>query len=269
MIHAEQPIMDVERRIDVDVDLTPIVEEYVFPESPNQVQREEVAETLVVETVTDVVETLVVETVTNVAETSAAETVTDVAETSVVEPVTDVAETVTDVAETSVVEPVTDVAETSVAADVLEPILTKPTPINRHRKPWSASEIARLYREYQINRYTVDEIAEMHGRTYFAIVGKLKSENILYDVSDEEDEYLEDYESSDDESSDDDSRGDYDGVQSIKYPNAFLDFALAYCKAVEFVVDSVFAGVRYVYRTFAPLETTAGQNKRKYIKRGR
>jgi hypothetical protein len=215
MIHAEQPIMDVERRIDVDADLTPIVEEYVFPESPNQVQREEVSETLVAEPVADALEPEVVETVADVLEPKVVETV----------------------------------------ADALEPILTNAAPINRHRKPWSVSEIARLYREYQINRYTVDEIAEMHGRTYFAIVGKLKSENILYNVSDEEDEYLEHDESDDDECE------EGSGCQ-IQLPSAFLMLARAYCYAVEFVVDVAFAGVRCVYRTFVP-RVTEGRHKRK------
>jgi len=214
MIHAEQPIMDVEPRIDIDTetDLTPIVEEYVFPESPNQVQRELVQDT-VEPIIIDIVEPIIIDTV----------------------------------------EPV--------LIDTVEPILTNQKPINRHRKPWSVSEIARLYSEYQIKRYTVDEIAEMHGRTYFAIVAKLKSENILYNVSDEEDEYLEEVMgeySEESEASDEECSNYEDGVE-IKYPGAFLQLALAYCYAVETVVDFVFAGARHVYRTFVP---TATQNKK-------
>ena len=201
MIHDENPVMDVERRIDVDVDVDadidamPIVEEYVFPESPNQTQHEE-----------------------PLAEPEVADTL----------------EIVTG-----------DLVE--------EPILTNVAPINRHRKPWSDTEIARLYREYQINRYTIDEIAEMHGRTYFAIVGKLKSENILYNVSDEEDEYLEEVESESDEE---------EAYCQVQLPSAFLIFARGYCHAVGFLVDVVFAGVTHIYRTFVPYPTDV-RRKRK------
>ena len=218
MIHAEQPIMDVEPRIDIDTetDLTPIVEEYVFPESPNQVQRELVQDT-VEPIIIDIVEPIIIDTV----------------------------------------EPV--------LIDTVEPILTNQKPINRHRKPWSVSEIARLYSEYQIKRYTVDEIAEMHGRTYFAIVAKLKSENILYNVSDEEDEYLEEVISEESEYDDSDSDSDSEDEDEeeinfqIQLPSTFLMFARTYCYAVESVVDILFSGVRCVYAAFVQPTT---QNKK-------
>ena len=251
MIHDEKPVIDVERRIDVDgdaeSDLTPIVEEYVFPESPNQVQRDEVVETLIQETDAAALESEVVEVLES--------------------PVSDA-----DALESEVVE----VLESPVSdADALEPILINAAPINRHRKPWSYSEISRLYREYQINRYTVDEIAEMHGRTHFAIVGKLKSENIFYNVSDEEEEYFESEEDEKDEKDEkdeedeedeededkDESNDEEESFCQIHLPSAFLMLARAYCYAVEFVVDVAFAGVRHVYRTFVP-RITEGRRKR-------
>jgi hypothetical protein len=201
--------MDVEHRIDIETDLTSIVEEYVFPESPNQVQQEELVQEIL-------------ETVVQVG-----------------------------------LDPQAAVHES--LQDGLEPVLTNPTPINRHRKPWSYSEIARLYSEYQIKRYTVDEIAEMHGRSYFAIVAKLKSANILYNVSDEEDEYFES------EESDEDCDSDSEVCLTIQCPDTFLRFARAYCYVVESVVDAVVASVRYVYGVFVqnPRLITTQINKKK------
>ena len=174
-------------------------EEYVFPESPNQMH-------------TSVVED-VVEEISSVVEDSA----------SVVED------------SASAVEDVAPAVKKS-----------KKTVINRHGKPWSASEVARLYREYQLNKYTIDKIAEMHGRTYYAIVGKLKTENILYDVEDEEQTYLQEEEEEDE---------DPMLTGEMQIHSSFLTFARAYCYVVERVVDVIFGAASVLYGVFVNKKT--------------
>lgn len=120
---------------------------------------------------------------------------------------------------------------------VEEPVILTNKPINRHRKPWSNSEVARLYREYQINRYTIDQIAEMHGRTYYSIVGKLKKENILYDVEEEEETYLQEEEDEDENQL----------PLTVQLNTPFLKFARAYCYAVEYVADTIFSAASRLY----------------------
>ena len=44
----------------------------------------------------------------------------------------------------------------------------------RHRAKWSYSEVDKLYREFEIEQYTVDYIALKHERTNNAILFKLK-----------------------------------------------------------------------------------------------
>jgi len=99
-----------------------------------------------------------------------------------------------------------------------------PTYNTRSGNKWSIPELITLQREYELLELTVDEIAQRHKRTVFAILSKLESEGIIEvwstargymesgvpvcgdedsetDVEDD-DEDDEDYTSADDEESD-------------------------------------------------------------------
>jgi len=208
--------------IQTEEDTSLIVEEYVFPESPNQIEPALTVEEPVptVEEPVPTVEEPVEESVPTVEE-----------------PVPTGEEPALTVEE-PVEESVPTVEEpTPITVELVEePVVLIKKPINRHKKPWSNSEVARLYREYQINRYTIDQIAEMHGRTYYSIVGKLKKENILYDVEEEEEMYLQEDEEEEDQL-----------PLTVQLNTPFLKFARAYCYAVEYVVDTVFSAASRLY----------------------
>jgi len=208
--------------IQTEEDTSLIMEEYVFPESPNQELVLKVEESLKEESLKPVLK--------------------------VEEPVI----------EEESLKPVLKVEEPVIEEESLEPVplveLSK-KPINRHRKPWSNSEVARLYHEYQINRYTIDQIAEMHGRTYYAIVGKLKTENILYDVEEEEETYYLQEEDDEDDEEDDDDDEDEHLPLTLQLPSSFSTFARAYCYAAEYVVDTIFSAASCVYNAFLGTKT--------------
>ena len=204
--------------IETNKEVDTFAEEYVFPESPNQMH-------------TSVGEdpASVVEDPASVVEDSA----------SVVEEISSVVED-----SASAVEEISSAVEDPASAVKK----AKKTVINRHGKPWSASEVARLYREYQLNKYTIDKIAEMHGRTYYAIVGKLKTENILYDVEDEEQTYFQEEEEEEDEE-------DPILTGEMQIHSSFLTFARAYCYVVERVVDVIFGAASVLYGVFVNKKT--------------
>ena len=52
---------------------------------------------------------------------------------------------------------------------------TTPFP-KRHRFKWSHSEVDDLYQEFELKNYGIQEIAELHERTYNSIIYKLQSE---------------------------------------------------------------------------------------------
>ncbi len=198
--------------IETNKEVDTFAEEYVFPESPNQMHTSVVED--VVEDPASVVEdpASVVEEISSAVEDSA-----------------------------SAVEEISSAVEDPASAVKK----AKKTVINRHGKPWSASEVARLYREYQLNKYTIDKIAEMHGRTYYAIVGKLKTENILYDVEDEEQTYFQEEEEEEDPIL----------TGEIQIHSSFLTFARAYCYVVERVVDVIFGAASVLYGVFVNKKT--------------
>ena len=49
----------------------------------------------------------------------------------------------------------------------------------RHRCPWAMNEINRLHNEYEIKELTIQQIAQLHDRTIYAILNKLQDEEII------------------------------------------------------------------------------------------
>ena len=49
----------------------------------------------------------------------------------------------------------------------------------RHRFPWAMNEINRLHNEYEIKELTIQQIAQLHDRTIYAILNKLQDEEII------------------------------------------------------------------------------------------
>lgn len=49
----------------------------------------------------------------------------------------------------------------------------------RSGKKWTIPELISLEREYDLLELTVQEIAQRHNRTVFAVVAKLESEGII------------------------------------------------------------------------------------------
>jgi len=139
----------------------------------------------------------------------------------------------------------------------------------RHRAKWSYSEIDKLHREFELETLTVEEIALNHGRTNSAILYKLQSEGLLdKEDEDEDDEDESVYSSEDDEeaddgdddesvySSEDDGSADDSpqettlssqiGVFSAESTNFVVKCVLAYCKAINRLVDIIFDTSRWI-----------------------
>jgi hypothetical protein len=57
-------------------------------------------------------------------------------------------------------------------------VVNRKTPA-RHRFKWTENEIDQLYREVQLNNYTIQEISARHQRTNSAILFKLKEEKLI------------------------------------------------------------------------------------------
>ena len=147
----------------------------------------------------------------------------------------------------------------------------------RHRRPWSNSEIEQLCREYEIKQYSVQEIADIHERTYDAILYKLKAEDLLYknvdeddeeeddedDGEEDEDDGEEDEDDEDDEDEDEDDEEDEeddedDGEREVSgqlslfsnYDPDFFDKVLfAYCDIGNSIIDKIFSTSRKWYLT--------------------
>jgi len=49
----------------------------------------------------------------------------------------------------------------------------------RHRARWTASELNRLHNEYEMKELTVQEIADLHGRTVYGVMSKLQAEGLI------------------------------------------------------------------------------------------
>jgi hypothetical protein len=49
----------------------------------------------------------------------------------------------------------------------------------RHRARWNASEMDRLHNEYEIKELTVQQIADLHGRTVYGVMSKLQAEGLI------------------------------------------------------------------------------------------
>ena len=49
----------------------------------------------------------------------------------------------------------------------------------RHRFPWAMNEINRLHNEYEIKQLTIQQIAQLHERSVYAILNKLQDEEII------------------------------------------------------------------------------------------
>lgn len=77
---------------------------------------------------------------------------------------------------------------------------------------WSYSEIDKLYREFEVKKYTVEKIALEHERTVDAIWFKLKSEGLINEEEEEEDEIDDDDEEEEEEVTDEDEEDDEDYV---------------------------------------------------------
>jgi len=84
----------------------------------------------------------------------------------------------------------------------------------RHYNKWRPNELENLYREYNLRELTVQEIAELHGRSVFSILNKLVHENLVdekwsnargIDILIDKKADLEDDLEEDDESEDDSS----------------------------------------------------------------
>uniref|UniRef100_A0A6C0LFT3 Uncharacterized protein n=1 Tax=viral metagenome TaxID=1070528 RepID=A0A6C0LFT3_9ZZZZ len=51
--------------------------------------------------------------------------------------------------------------------------------LKRHNNHWTPNELERMYREYNLRELTIQEIADLHGRTTYAILNKLVQENLI------------------------------------------------------------------------------------------
>jgi DNA-binding PadR family transcriptional regulator len=51
--------------------------------------------------------------------------------------------------------------------------------ITRHRARWSTSEINSLHNEYELKKYSVQEIANRHKRSVYSILYKLAEEQLI------------------------------------------------------------------------------------------
>ena len=49
----------------------------------------------------------------------------------------------------------------------------------RHRARWTASELNRLHNEYEMKELTVQEIADLHGRTVYGVMSTLQAEGVI------------------------------------------------------------------------------------------
>jgi len=75
----------------------------------------------------------------------------------------------------------------------------------RHRARWSYSEVDSLHREFENKRYSINVIAQEHERTHSAILYKLKSEGLLHDIDDSDDDESEEEDDSDEDYEEHDS----------------------------------------------------------------
>jgi hypothetical protein len=57
--------------------------------------------------------------------------------------------------------------------------MTTSTTPRRHRARWTVSELNNLHNEYELKELTVQEIAEIHGRTVYGVMGKLQAEGLI------------------------------------------------------------------------------------------
>ena len=140
------------------------------------------------------------------------------------------------------------------------------TPIPyRHRFKWSNNEVERLHKEFDMKQYSIQEIADLHERTYSAILYKLKQEELIsinYPFTDETmksfmdnySDYMykycsqegcdEDYDDDDDAEDDEDEdleENDEDDDKIIKFEN--------------YVPDNM---DKYLFAYFNTLNTTFG-----------
>ena len=51
--------------------------------------------------------------------------------------------------------------------------------LKRHNKHWSPNELEKMYREYNLRELTIQEIADLHGRSTYAILNKLVQEDLI------------------------------------------------------------------------------------------
>jgi len=49
----------------------------------------------------------------------------------------------------------------------------------RHRARWNANELDRLHNEYDMKKLTVQQIADLHGRTVYGVMSKLQAEGLI------------------------------------------------------------------------------------------
>jgi hypothetical protein len=91
--------------------------------------------------------------------------------------------------------------------------MSKTQPLSRSGNKWSVSECLRLEREYELLQLPIQDIADLHGRSVFAIMFKLDNEGIAdyndvytqYMSQEEEEEDDESVEETHDEDDDDDA----------------------------------------------------------------
>ena len=58
-------------------------------------------------------------------------------------------------------------------------ILVSTMNLKRHNKHWTPNELEKMYREYNLRELTIQEIADLHGRSTYAILNKLVQENLI------------------------------------------------------------------------------------------
>ena len=170
---------------------------------------------------------------------------------------------------------------------VLEPVSpcrsNRKTPA-RHYFKWTDNEIDQLYREVQLNNYTIQEMAERHQRTNSSILFKLKEEKLIkwdcsldntnmrtvlryyneflrnYQVIEDEDEdededYVPGDTSEEEEEEDEDENDVYtsihkDLIRVNNYtPDIFDKLAFAYLDTIYIALLFASNAISYVYRT--------------------
>jgi hypothetical protein len=72
-----------------------------------------------------------------------------------------------------------ELEEITVSIDKKEETNEELTVPYRHRFKWSHNEAERLHKEFDMKQYSIQEIADLHERTYSAILYKLKQEGLI------------------------------------------------------------------------------------------